>query len=124
FWGKLNLFASAVELATSAPAGLALWFTILAVAGAINAAIAAAYYLRVVAVMYFQSAQQPVLAGGGWTAHFAAILCAIVVVAVGAWPGRLLDVAIQSEAVLRPEQRTVRTPPDDAMRIAQRNSSP
>src|SRR5205807_259723 len=52
FWGKLNLFGSAIELATSAPAGISLWFTILAVAGAVNAAIAAAYYLRIVAVMY------------------------------------------------------------------------
>jgi NADH-quinone oxidoreductase subunit N len=121
FWGKFNLFGSAIELATSAPAGLALWFTILAVAGAINAAIAAAYYLRVVAVMYFQSAVQPVAAGGGRTAHFAAVLCAILVVGVGAWPGRLLDVAIQSESVLRPQQRTVQTGPDDALQVVQRH---
>jgi len=117
FWGKLNLFSSAIELATSAPSSLALWFTILAVAGAINAAIAAAYYLRIVAVMYFQPEGPPTLALGGWTARLATILCAVLVVAVGAWPGRLLQIAAQSESVLRPQLRTVGTPSDDALRL-------
>jgi NADH-quinone oxidoreductase subunit N len=120
FWGKLNLFGSAIELATSAPFGLALWFTILAVAGALNAAVAAAYYLRIVAVMYFQPAAQPVEAGGGKTAHFAAVLCALLVVGAGAWPGRLLDVAARSEQALRPETRRVDLPASGAVgRIAQ-----
>jgi NADH-quinone oxidoreductase subunit N len=111
FWGKLTLFSSAIELATSAPSGLALWFTILAVAGALNAAIAAAYYLRVVAVMYFQPAAQPVAAAGGASARLAAVLCAVLVLGIGAWPGRLLNVAVQSESVLRPQMRTVQLLP-------------
>src|SRR5438874_6132475 len=68
FWGKLNLFGSAIQLATSGAAGVSLWFTILAVIGALNAAVAAAYCLRIVAVMYFQSASIPLAAAGGVTA--------------------------------------------------------
>jgi NADH-quinone oxidoreductase subunit N len=111
FWGKFNLLASAIELATSGPSELGVWFTILAVAGALNAAIAAAYYLRIVAVMYFQpAAASPVPAAGGGSARLAALVCAGLVVLVGAWPGRILEVAIQSEAVLRPGTRTVQSP--------------
>jgi NADH-quinone oxidoreductase subunit N len=107
FWGKFNLFASAIDLATSAPKGLAMWFAILAVAGALNAAIAAAYYLRIVAVMYFQPQTQPPVASGGLPARLAVVLCALFVVAVGAWPGRFIGVAIESETTLQPRARMV-----------------
>ncbi len=117
FWGKLNLFTSAVELAVSAPSGLAYWFTVLAIAGAVNAAIAAAYYLRIVAVMYFQPAVEPVAASGGATARFAAIMCAGLVVAVGAWPGQLLDIAVRSEAAARPQTRTVQAAATSALQV-------
>jgi NADH-quinone oxidoreductase subunit N len=124
FWGKLNLFSSAIELATSAPGGVAMWFTILAVAGALNAAIAAAYYLRVIAVMYFQPPAAPVMAAGGRAAPFAAVLCAVLVVGIGAWPGRLLQLAFQSETVLQPRGRTVRLPlSDDLKRLVHDNRS-
>jgi NADH-quinone oxidoreductase subunit N len=111
FWGKFNLFASAVDLATSAPAGLAMWFAILAVVGVLNAAIAAAYYLRVVAVMYFQRENQRIVPAGGPTARLAAALCAVLVVAIGALPGRFLGVAIESETALQPRAKTVHSVP-------------
>ena len=91
----------------------------MAVAGAINAAIAAAYYLRIVAVMYFQGENQTIMAAGGRTARFAAVLCAILVVAVGAWPGRLLDVAIESESTLQPQARTVQSAPREPAQLVQ-----
>jgi NADH-quinone oxidoreductase subunit N len=111
FWGKFNLFASAVEMATSAPTGLAMWFTILAVAGALNAAVAAGYYLRIVAVIYFQRESHAVLPGGGPAARLAAALCAVLVVAIGALPGRFLGVAIESETALQPRAKTVQLAP-------------
>ncbi|HEY2410733.1 MAG TPA: NADH-quinone oxidoreductase subunit N [Pirellulaceae bacterium] len=114
FWGKLSLFRSAVELATSGPTTLARWFALLAVVGALNAAVAAAYYLRIVSVMYFQSAAAPVAAAGGALARVAAVICALLVVGVGAWPGRFFDVAAQSESVLRPAARTVQVETVDA----------
>jgi NADH-quinone oxidoreductase subunit N len=117
FWGKLTLFASAVQLATSGEGSLPLWFTVLAIIAALNAAIAAAYYLRIVAVMYFQSATQSVPAAGGRTAQFAAVLCAALVIASGILPSRLLDAASRSESLLRP----VATSPAEA---AQAQSGP
>jgi NADH-quinone oxidoreductase subunit N len=111
FWGKLNLFGAAIELATAAPSGVAFWFTVLSVAGALNAAIAAAYYLRVIAVMYFQSpATAPPPATGGPGAQFATLLLAGLVILLGAWPGRALEVATEAEEILRPQLRTVRAP--------------
>jgi NADH-quinone oxidoreductase subunit N len=101
FWGKLSLFGSAIQLATSPAAGVSLWFTALAVVAAINAAIAAAYYLRIVATMYFQPATQPVEAAGGGGAWLAAVLCAVLVVSCGALPGRVLAVASHSETALQ-----------------------
>ena len=53
FWGKLTLFTGALEVGGT----LRPWFVGLAVIGAVNAAIAMAYYLRVVAVMYFRASR-------------------------------------------------------------------
>jgi len=107
FWGKLSLFGSAIQLATvpldTAPLdkGVPLWFTVLAAAGALNAAVAAAYYLRVVSVMFFHSPAQPLAAAGGRPAWLAAVVCSALVVASGALPGRLLESASNAETALR-----------------------
>jgi len=124
FWGKLNLFGSAVELATSGPTGLARWFAALALVAAINAAIAAAYYLRIVAVMYFQPVAAQVPARGGKMASFAATACALLVVFAGALPGRFLNAASQSEKVLRPGTHTARTLPLPEATLAVRPGGP
>ena len=66
FWGKFGLFMSAVNLSTtSGNATVSNWFMILAVVGALNAAVAAAYYLRIVAVMYFYPSRGALPAEGG-----------------------------------------------------------
>jgi NADH-quinone oxidoreductase subunit N len=93
FWGKLGLFTSAlaVDVSTSTLAGISLrvWFVALAVVGVLNAAIAAAYYLRVVAVMYFQTPRTVPGAEGGAGAAWAMAFCAVAVVALGVVPGPL-----------------------------------
>jgi len=105
FWGKLTLFLGAVETATASATAtlprLSTWFVILAVVGALNAAIAAAYYLRVVAVMYFSTARTPLLARGGWGAGFAMGTCTLLVLAVGVCPKAPLDAARSSEISAR-----------------------
>jgi NADH-quinone oxidoreductase subunit N len=123
FWGKLTLFGSAIELATSAPAGLASWFTALAIAGALNAAVAAAYYLRIIAVMYFQPSARPVAAAGGASAWLAAIACAALVIGMGALPGRILEMAAQSEAAFRPQVQTVQSAPAVGAALASRSAT-
>jgi len=113
FWGKLSLFGSAIQLATldTVPLdkGVPLWFTVLAAAGALNAAVAAAYYLRIVSVMFFQAPVQPLAAAGGRSAWLAAVICSALVVASGALPGRLLESATKAESALRPLAKSTQT---------------
>jgi NADH-quinone oxidoreductase subunit N len=102
FWGKLTLFGSAIEVAAApADGNLPLWFAGLAVIGVLNAAIAAAYYLRIVAVMYFRPAAAPVQSAGGYGSLAATILCAALVVLLGVLPGPVIDSAQEAESSLR-----------------------
>jgi NADH-quinone oxidoreductase subunit N len=102
FWGKLTLFGSAIEVAAApADGNLPLWFAGLAVIGVLNAAVAAAYYLRIVAVMYFQPAAAPAPNSGGYGSLAATMLCAALVVLLGALPGPVIDSASEAESSLR-----------------------
>jgi NADH-quinone oxidoreductase subunit N len=94
FWGKLVVFASALDVAPagSEANGARIWFIVVAVIGALNAAVAAAYYLRVVGVMYFRLPLAAFKPKGGRGAAVAAIVCALLVVALGLASGPLLRV--------------------------------
>jgi NADH:ubiquinone oxidoreductase subunit 2 (subunit N) len=62
------------------------WFLALAVMGVLNAAIAAGYYLRVVAAMYFRDPVSTPVSSGGLGAALASGLCALLVVLIGLVP--------------------------------------
>ena len=90
FWGKLNLFSASWTAETA-------WGVWLAAAIALNAAVAAWYYLRLVGTMYREDADAPAappsrlalapaIAGGA---------CAIGSILLFAAPQRLLDLAAQ-----------------------------
>ncbi len=101
FWGKFMLFGSALQIALAeVDRGVALGFLFLLIVGALNAAVAAAYYLRIVSVMFFQPATEEVPAAGGAGALSAAVLCGSLVVLVGVSPGSILHFAGQSEEQL------------------------
>lgn len=94
FWGKLTLFTAALGTARDlGDSAAAWWFLVLAVVAALNAAVAAGYYLRVVGVIYFH---EPV---GGRTvgtdgvagAGLAALACAVLMVVGGILHGPLLQ---------------------------------
>jgi NADH-quinone oxidoreductase subunit N len=114
FWGKLTLFTGALEVGSAHSAGaIRYWFIGLALAGVLNAAIAMAYYLRVVAVMYFRSPVTTAQAEGGPGAWWAMIVSALLVVAVGVYPGPTIERADQAGRTVRqfpPIER--QTPPD------------
>lgn len=104
FWGKLAVFFSALSVGGS-PLGEATqtqhWLVGLAVVGVVNAAIAAAYYLRVVAVMFFvpEEAQEAKQADSWqplWGPAVAAFACVLLVVVIGLAPGRWLEAARQA----------------------------
>jgi NADH-quinone oxidoreductase subunit N len=86
FWGKLEIFASALAASpeeTSTP------FILLAVIGVLNAAIGAYYYLRIVVNMYLRPARLDVRTRGGWPVAFAVGACATLSLLLGLFPGPL-----------------------------------
>jgi NADH-quinone oxidoreductase subunit N len=101
FWGKLSLFGSALAVdGGEALPSLGTWFVALAVIGMLNAAIAAAYYLRIIAVMYFKAPESEPAAQGGPGASLAMTLCALGVLVIGIMPGHLISRAKDASAVL------------------------
>jgi NADH-quinone oxidoreductase subunit N len=102
FWGKLALFASAIQVAAAGSEGSqSVWFTALVVIGAVNAAVAAAYYLRIVSVMYFQPSTAPVQAAGGGGALAGTLICTALVVGCGVFPWSVFDAADAAATTLR-----------------------
>lgn len=101
FWGKLGLFYSALSVNTPtdlAIAGLPMRTALmgLAIIGALNAAIAAGYYLRIIATMYFQapmgsSIRATSAAGRSPAPAFVMGICMFLVVALGCRPGWLVQ---------------------------------
>jgi len=97
FWGKLTLFSGAVDIAIGDHPSLSRWFTVLAIMAAINAAVAAAYYLRVIGTMFFRSPQSTPPATGGRGAYAAMFISVVLVAYLGARPGGLAKLCDQAE---------------------------
>jgi NADH-quinone oxidoreductase subunit N len=89
-WGKLLLFFSALDVQAGTGGSLRPWFVSLAVIGVLNAVVAAVYYLRIVAVMYFRAPLATPKARGGPAAWLAAVVCAAAVLALGVYPPPLM----------------------------------
>jgi NADH-quinone oxidoreductase subunit N len=93
FWGKLSLATASLSVDWNAPlvtGSRRAWFVGLAVVLVLNAAIAAAYYLRIIAAMYFKSSKRGVQADGGLAAGLAMLACLVAVVGVTVAPGGLV----------------------------------
>lgn len=101
FWGKLGLFYSALSVdadtsLTIAGVPMRTALIALAVIGAVNAAIAAGYYLRIVSTMYFRSSTSVSTAINSADrnrapgAAFVMGACMLLVVALGCRPGWLI----------------------------------
>jgi NADH-quinone oxidoreductase subunit N len=110
FWGKFSLFMSAIDLATQTTGAASTWLIVLSIAAALNAAVAAAYYLRIVGVMYFQAppaaspsetplAEQPLQQPGGALA--ASLACAVLILGAGVRPGPVMNAALRADADVR-----------------------
>jgi NADH-quinone oxidoreductase subunit N len=103
FQGKLLIFFSAIGVDAGPGSGSRLnqWFVGLAVIGVLNAAIAAAYYLRIVGTMYFRSPLTTHRAEGGRGAYATMLACIVLVLGIGLVPGPLLQQAEQAIARAR-----------------------
>ena len=109
FWGKLSLAMSALEVdwtARATPGSRRIVFLALAVILVLNAAIAAAYYLRIVAAMYFRPAKRGVQADGGIAAGVAMLLALVAVGSMTLRPRPLFSAASRAgAAVAAPHDR-------------------
>ncbi len=78
------------------------WFIGLAMVTVLNAAIGAAYYLRVIGVMYFrQPAESEIRGAARRGAALAMLACLLVVVGVGLYPGRSRGAGQQRRPIAR-----------------------
>jgi NADH-quinone oxidoreductase subunit N len=122
FWGKFWVFGSALNVEGADAAGsMQPWFTALAILGVLNAAVGAAYYLRVVAVMYFRTPLATPQAQGGRGPWWAAVACGLVVLLIGFFPGPLMRETNQlsgqlatASAADRPAEAQKKPPPQPA----------
>ncbi|MCA9102845.1 MAG: NADH-quinone oxidoreductase subunit N, partial [Planctomycetales bacterium] len=100
FAGKFTLLASAVSIDSAGPNAAVVhnWFLALVTIALVNAAIAAAYYLRVVKVIFFDPAPAIVATEKGKMPEprersglIAAVVCAVLMVGLGLFPRPLLE---------------------------------
>ncbi|MEM8679596.1 MAG: NADH-quinone oxidoreductase subunit N [Planctomycetota bacterium] len=101
FWGKLGLLGGAVEVAGQGTS-FSGWFTFLAVVGAINAAIGAAYYLRVVANTFFGEPQEAPTSSASTSgaAALVAVVAGALVVVLGCAPSYFIDRVSQAKGTV------------------------
>lgn len=130
FWGKFALFTGALGVDSRNPDTGTLWpwFLALAIAGALNAAISAGYYLRIVGAMYFRRSLTRPAGQGGAGAAWAMTVCAALVIGIGCFPGPWMEVAQQAGQAARATfitpsvQAAARTQPAD-LSLRQANPS-
>lgn len=87
FWGKFALFTTALDQAMGTGSGpMRAWFLALAIVGALNAAIGAAYYLRVVGAMFFQPSTSAPSERGDVGPIAVMVACVVLVLGMGFVP--------------------------------------
>jgi len=116
FWGKFSLLYGALTLDEFSAQGevwLRPWFIGLAVVAVLNAAIAAAYYLRVIGAMYFRSPEKrPFDAERGFGPAVAMAVCVALVIGIGLLPGKFLDGAVRAgQSISEPAAQQAMTKP-------------
>jgi NADH-quinone oxidoreductase subunit N len=91
FWGKVYLFSGALSMDPGSPHGRA--FIVLAVIAALNSAVGAAYYLRVIATCYLAEPKTQVSVPDRPWLRLGLAICGVFVLGFGVWPRELLRVA-------------------------------
>ncbi len=102
FWGKFQIFGSALNVyaGTNPHGSVRFWFVALAIIGVLNAAVSAGYYLRIVGVMYFRAPAATPQAEGGLGAWTVAAACTLLSIFLFLYPGPLLNASNYARAVI------------------------
>ncbi|MGL4424455.1 MAG: NADH-quinone oxidoreductase subunit N, partial [Gemmataceae bacterium] len=95
FWGKLGLFVAAFR-ASGAEGGLGHLYQVLTVVAAVNAAIGAIYYLKLLGVLYLRSPLKPPEPARGTGPLIAAGVCAVATLVLGIYPNPVANIARES----------------------------
>ena len=85
--------ALTIQPTATGSGNLQLWFVIAAIIGVLNSAVGAAYYLRIVAVMYFRTPLAHPRPEGGLGPYLATLASALLVLMIGI-QGRLMEEAM------------------------------
>ena len=101
------MFTGAIRLALAGQPGVSVWLLVLAIAGVLNAAIAAAYYLRVISAMYFTPPVTRLSTRGGAGAMVGTLACCVLVIVLSLWPGIALRTAESADRLLRQSRTAV-----------------
>lgn len=102
FWGKFGLFFGALTVpGEPGNEAVKIWFVVLALIGALNAAISAGYYLRVISVAYFRPSQGTTTAGGGGGPWLAMVVCALLTIGLGFVPRPLWEHSLEASRQAR-----------------------
>ena len=90
FWGKLSLFGSALSAADTAPAALHDWIIALVIIAVLNSALAAAYYLRVIAAVLLFESDEPAEPTPREAPMIGALLCGFLLLVFAFYPRPLM----------------------------------
>jgi NADH-quinone oxidoreductase subunit N len=102
FFGKFSLLYGALtldEYSSQNAVWIRPWFLALAIIAVLNAAVAAAYYLRVVGAMFFSGPKTPVAPpakGSNFGPALAMTMCAALVVFIGLAPKGILNISLRA----------------------------
>ena len=119
FIGKLYIFSGAFSTSAAHPMHDAM--IALAIIGVINSAIAAAYYLRIVAAVYMRTEKDEAIPTGGMPVRWGLALCTIPLLVVFAWPAALTRsatdaVAVVQQSIFRNSEAVATTDPPSSAR--------
>lgn len=100
FFGKVYIFSGALSAGAAHPYQVPL--IVLAVIGVLNAAVAAAYYLRIVAACYLgEPAASIVPVARTFPLRVGLAVCCIAILVIGLWPTRLINMVRQPSIAIQ-----------------------
>jgi NADH-quinone oxidoreductase subunit N len=107
FWGKMSLFGSALSAApdTAYPA----WMIALVVIGLVNSAVAAAYYLRVIAACLLYESDRPATTAPRELLRMGAAACGFLLLIFAFAPGILLKAGRDATRTYRDRAMVLRS---------------